>query len=94
MFYLDLQFLSHPCYLTQDRIKARVFSALIVQEVTYLRRQVTLFLQPITSNNDITLCKFDVNVKNRTAVAGSVGFFILEYKLFKGKSVTSLQVLL
>ena len=46
---------------------------------------MTLFLQPITSKNDVTLCKFDVNVKNRTAVAGSVGFFILEYKLFKGK---------
>ena len=24
---------------------------------------------------DIILCKLDVNVKNRTAVAGSVGFF-------------------
>ena len=26
------------------------------------------FLQPITSKNDITLCKLDVNVKNRTVV--------------------------
>ena len=45
----------------------------------YLRRQVTLVLQPITSNNDrrVTLCKLDINVKNRMAVAGSVGFFKL-----------------
>ena len=27
---------------------------------------------------DIILCKLDVNVKNRIAVAGSVGFFELE----------------
>ena len=29
----------------------------------------------VTSENDVTLCKLDVNVKNRTAVAGSVDFF-------------------
>ena len=28
--------------------------------------------------NDVTLCKLDVYVKNRTAVAGSVDFFKLE----------------
>ena len=42
----------------------------------YLRRQVTLFFfTAVTSENDVTLCKLDVNVKNRTAVAGSVDFF-------------------
>ena len=29
----------------------------------------------VTSENDVTLCKLDANVKNRTAVAGSVDFF-------------------
>ena len=38
--------------------------------------------------NDVTLCKLDVNVKNRMAVAGSVGFFKREWKLYKGKSFT------
>ena len=28
--------------------------------------------------NDVTVCKLDVNVKNRTAVGGSVGFFKFE----------------
>ena len=42
----------------------------------------------MTSEHDVTLCKLDVNVKNGTAVAGSVGFFKLEEKFFKGKSVT------
>ena len=54
----------------------------------YLRRQVTLVFTAVTSKNDVTLCKLDVNVKNRTAVAGSVFYFKLKYKLFKGKSVT------
>ena len=48
----------------------------------------------VTSKNDVTLCKLDVNVKNRTAVAGSVDFFNLESKLFNGKSNTLQQVLL
>ena len=30
------------------------------------------------SKNDVTLCKLDVNVKNRMAIAGSVDFFKLE----------------
>ena len=34
------------------------------------------FLQPITLKNDVSLCKLHVNIKNQTAVAGSVGFFI------------------
>ena len=33
------------------------------------------FLQPLRKKRDITLCKLDVNVKNRTAVAGSVDSF-------------------
>ena len=75
--------LSHP-----GPDKSRVFNALVVYEVTYLRCQVTLVFTAITSKNDITLCKLDVYVKNQTAVAGSVDFFKLELKLFKGKSVT------
>ena len=55
-----------------------VFNALVVKEVTYLRRQVTLVLTAVTSENDVTLCKLDVNVMNRTAVAGSVDFFQLQ----------------
>ena len=51
----------------------------------YLHRQVTLVFTAVTSKNDVTLCKLDVNVKNRTAVAGSVDLFKLELKLFKGK---------
>ena len=44
----------------------------------YQRRQVTLVFTAVTSKNDITLCKLDVNVKNRTAVAGSVDFIKLK----------------
>ena len=47
-------------------------------EVTYLRRQVTLVLIAVTSKNDVTLCKLDVNVKNRMTIAGSVDFIKLE----------------
>ena len=43
-------------------------------------------LQPLRQK--MTLCKLDVNVKNRTAVAGSFDFFKLEKKLFNGKSAT------
>ena len=52
-------------------------NALFVFEVTYLHRQVTLFFKAVTSKNDVTLCKVDVNVKNRSAVAGSVSLFKL-----------------
>ena len=38
----------------------------------YLRRQVTSVFTTVTSRYDVTLCKLDVHVKNRTAVAGSV----------------------
>ena len=44
----------------------------------YLRRQVTLHFAAVTSKNDVTLCKLDVNVKNPMAVAGSVDFIKLE----------------
>ena len=44
----------------------------------YQRRQVTLVFTAVSSKNDITLCKLDVNVKNRTAVAGSVDFIKLK----------------
>ena len=37
------------------------------------------------SKNDVTLCKLDVNIKNRTAIAGSVDLFKFEKKLFNGK---------
>ena len=37
---------------------------------------------------DVTICKLDVYVNSRTAVAGSVDFFKLKEKLFNGKSVT------
>ena len=53
----------------------------------YLRCQVTLVFTAVTSKNDITLCKLDVNVKNRMAVGGSVDLFKLELKLFNDKSV-------
>ena len=46
---------------------------------------MTLVFTAITSKNDVTLCKLDFNVKNRTAVAGSVDLFKLELKLLNGK---------
>ena len=44
----------------------------------HLCRQVMLVFTAITSKNDVTICKLDVNVKNWMAVAGSVDFFKLE----------------
>ena len=75
--------LSHP---GPDK-KSCVFNALVVLEVTYLRRQVTLVFTAVTSKTDVTLCKLDINIKNRMEVAGSVDLFNLEWKLFNGKSV-------
>ena len=40
----------------------------------YLRRQVKLSFTAVSSENDVTLCKLDVNVKNRTVVAGRIDF--------------------
>ena len=44
----------------------------------YLRHQVTLVFTAVTTKNDVTLYKLDVNVENRMAVAGSVDFIKLE----------------
>ena len=44
----------------------------------YLRRQVTLVFTAVTLENDVTLCKLNVDVKNRTVVACSVDFVKLE----------------
>ena len=52
----------------------------------YLRRQVMLVFTAVTSKNDVTLCKLDVNVKNRTVVAGSIDFFKLNRNPLKEKS--------
>ena len=41
-----------------------------------------------TEKNDVSLCKLDVDVKNRTVVAGSIGFFKTELKTFRGKYYT------
>ena len=54
---------------------------MVVKEVMYLRRQVTLVLtanDAIKKKNDVGLCTLDVNVKNRVAVAGYAGFLQLE----------------
>ena len=46
---------------------------------------MTLVFTAVTSKKDVTLCKLDVNVKNRPAVAGSIDFFKLKKQPFKGK---------
>ena len=43
------------------------------------------FFTAVTSENDVTLCKIDVNVKNRTAVAGSVDSLNLSKNPLKEK---------
>ena len=85
VFCLDRQFLSHPCYLTQDRIKITCIQCIgcIRSRVSTSSSDIGLYNRYV--KNDVTLCKLDVNV---TAVAGSVDFFKLQWKLFKGKSVT------
>ena len=42
---------------------------------------MTLAFRPDAAKHDASLCKLDVNVKNRTAVADSVVFFKLELKM-------------
>ena len=66
--------LSHP---GSDKNQVNC-NALVVLEVTYLHGHVTLVFTAVTSKNDVTLCKLDVNIKNRTAFAGSVSLFKLE----------------
>ena len=46
---------------------------------------MTLVFTAVTSKNDVTLCKLDVNVKNRTAVAGGVDLFKFEWNSLKEK---------
>ena len=67
-------------YHTQDWIKSCELNALVVKEVRYLRRQVTLVFTVDDVKKDVSLCKLDVTVMNLTAVAGSVGFFKLKLK--------------
>ena len=45
------------------------------------------FLQPITSKNDVSLCKLDVNAKNRTAIAGTSASLILSRNSLKEKTL-------
>ena len=46
---------------------------------------MTLVFTSVTSENDVTLCKLDVNVKNRTAVGGSVASLNLSRNPLKEK---------
>ena len=39
---------------------------------------ILVFTADESKKTDVSLCKLDINVKNRTAVAGSVSFFKLE----------------
>ena len=71
---LILPMLSHP---GSDKNHVHLMHWLYRKSRIY-RRQVTLVFTTATSKNDVTFCKLDVNVKNRTAVAGSVDFFKLK----------------
>ena len=86
MFYLDRQFLSHPCYLTRGRIKITCILCIgcIGSHVSTSSSDVGFFIAA-TSEHDVTLCKLDVNVKNRTAVAGSVDSLNLSRNPLKEK---------
>ena len=53
-----------------------------------MRCQVKLVFTAVTSKNDVTLCKLNVNVKNRTAVASGVDFFELSRNLLKKKVIS------
>ena len=55
-----------------------VFLAYRIRISAYFTWINNSYLTAVTSKNDVTLCKLDVNVKNRTAVAGSVDFFKVE----------------
>ena len=69
MFYLARQFLSHP---GPDQ------NHMCLMHRLYLRHQVMLAFTVVTSKYDATLCKSDVNVKNRTAAAGIEDLFEIE----------------
>ena len=72
---------SSPILSQPDRIKKRrVFNALVVYAVTYLRCHVTLVFTAhdvIKTEKDVSLCKLDIDEKNRTVIVGNVGFFKL-----------------
>ena len=80
--------LSHP---GPEKITCMKCISCIGSHVSTLWSDVGFYSRHV--KNDVTLCILDVNVKNRTAVCGSVDFFKLEWKLFKGKCVTLQQVL-
>ena len=63
-------------YLTQDRIKITCILCIgcIGSHVSTSSSDV-VFCAAVTSKNDVSLCKLDVNVMNQTATAGSVDFF-------------------
>ena len=63
--------LSHP---GQDKNHVYLMHRLYRKSRIYVVKWRWIFTA-VTSENDVTLCKLDVNVKNRTAVAGSVDFF-------------------
>ena len=66
--------LSHP---GPEKITCILCIGCIGSHVSTMSSDVGFFTA-VTSKNDVTLCKLDVNVKNRTADAGSVDFFKLE----------------
>ena len=53
----------------------------------YRSRQVTLVLQPISSKNDVTLCKLDVNVKIERRLLVASASFKLSRNSFKERKV-------
>ena len=67
LFYLDCQFLSHPCYLTQNQMKSLEFNALVVKKITYLRPRVTLVFIAHDVKKGVSLCKLDDTEKNLMA---------------------------
>ena len=78
VFHLCLQIVSHPCYLTQGRIKITCIYSIgcIGSHVSTSSSDVGFYSRYV--KNDVTLCKLNVNVKNRTAAAGSVDVFKLK----------------
>ena len=93
VFYLGRQFISHPCCLTRGRIKITCIKCIgcigfIGSHISTSSGDVGFFTA-VTSENYVTLCKLDVNIKNRMAVADSVDFFKLSRNPLKEKSVIS-----
>ena len=61
-----------------DKNRVTLINSLVVLEVQYIRLQVTLVFTADDVENDLSFCKLDADIKNRTAVAGSVGFVTLK----------------